>query len=210
MRGFVLCDGKEAVFCKEIPAARREDTGMPDGPPTRFLALLDGCRDALSRFADRMLPRREDAQDAVQDAVLIAYRKFAGYEDGNFKGWIFAILSREILRRRRDLARGLERLDPDTRVEDLAAVDRWEGYADVRRDPERFLQEFDDAVRRAVLDLPEEQRMIFLLRVVENFSCREIATMLAMPVGTVASHVHRARARLRERLGTAAQNRRGA
>ncbi|MBI4230225.1 MAG: sigma-70 family RNA polymerase sigma factor [Planctomycetes bacterium] len=171
---------------------------------TAFLKHLLACREELARFASRMLGDRTEAQDVVQESVLVAYRKYAKFDGGNFRGWMFAIVAREVMRERRNLARQLSETLAPSEIDDFASLDNMDSYADVRRDPERVLDQLGDPLRQALRDLPDAQRMVFLLRAVEGFRYRQIAEMLHIPVGTVMTHLHRARWKLRERLGAAA------
>ncbi len=166
-----------------------------------FVELLQPERDALWRFALRMCHDRAAAEDCLQDAVVVAWRKFDSFTLGtSFRAWMFRILANVILnangRLRRSLLRSMQPESLDL-VATLQNEQAWEG---VLADPDRFLQLVSDDVRRAVKSLPPAERMVFLLRAAENFSYREIAETLGIPMGTVMSHLFRARGRLRDQL----------
>lgn len=175
---------------------------MPDRH-AEFSALLAPERDALWRYAERMCWDRSGAEDCVQEAVLIAYRKFDVFTIGtSFRAWVFRILSNTILnannslKRRSRLSRQLEPEHMDL----VEALEREQAYEHVLADPEVFLDRVSQEVRGAVRGLPATERMVFLLRAAEGFSYRDIAQTLDIPMGTVMSHLFRARARLRESL----------
>ena len=166
-----------------------------------FTALLEPERDALWRFAQRMCWDRSSAEDCVQEAVMIAYRKFDVFTVGtSFRAWVFRILVNTILNANNQLRRKLSR---QTLAEDLdlvAALEREEAYENVLEDPEALLDNVAEEIRGAVKALPPSERMVFLLRAAENFTYKDIAATLEIPMGTVMSHLFRARARLRETL----------
>ncbi len=167
-----------------------------------FVALLEPEQDALWRFARRMCWDKSAAEDCVQDAVMTAYRKFDVFTPGtSFRAWVFRILVNVILNANSQMRRALSRRAPVSEDMDLvAALDREEAYERVLEDPDAYLDKVPDRVRNAVKGLPPHERMVFLLRAVEDFSYREIAGSLSIPMGTVMSHLFRARTRLRETL----------
>jgi RNA polymerase sigma-70 factor (ECF subfamily) len=166
-----------------------------------FVALLEPERDALWRFAHRMCWDRSSAEDCLQEATLIAYRKFDVFTPGtSFRAWTFRILSNVILNANSQTRRALQVRAATEEIDLMAALDREEAYEKVLDDPDQVLQQVSDPVRRAVKGLPPHERMVFLLRAVEGFSYREIADFLSIPMGTVMSHLFRARTRLRELL----------
>lgn len=166
-----------------------------------FTRLLEAQRDALWRHARRMSWDASSAEDSLQEAVLIAYRKFDVFTPGtSFRAWMFRILTNTILNANNSLRRKLART---SQVEDLdlvATLEREESYDRVLEAPEELLDKVSGEVRGAVKALPPTERMVFLLRAIEGFSYKEISAQLEIPMGTVMSHLFRARARLREFL----------
>ena len=167
----------------------------------QFVALLEPERDALWRFARRMCIEKAAAEDCLQDAVIVAWRKFDSFTLGtSFRAWMFRILSNTILNNNARARRVLRQRAAPVALDLVAAAEHeraWEGVLD---DPDSFLQHVSDPLRRAVKGLPAQERMVFLLRSAENFSYRDIAETLDIPMGTVMSHLFRARGRLRESL----------
>jgi RNA polymerase sigma-70 factor (ECF subfamily) len=168
-----------------------------------FTALLAPERDALWRYAERMCWDRSSAEDCVQEAVLIAYRKFEVFTIGtSFRAWVFKILSNTILNANNSLKRRnrLNRPLAPEHMDLVEALEKEQAYEHVLADPEVFLGRVSEEVRSAVKGLPTSERMVFLLRAAEGFTYRDIADALSIPMGTVMSHLFRARARLREFL----------
>ena len=161
------------------------------GDGERFRGEAVACLDGLYGFALSLSRDRSLAQDLVQETyvrALKARRKAA--PDENLKAWLFTILHnvwRNEARRRRPQA-----------IEDAPAS----SLVDPRSDPQDTLhrKETRERVRRAIDDLPDPFREVVVLRCIDDFSYRDIATILGCPAGTVMSRLARARALLRPRL----------
>jgi len=171
----------------------------------RFLELLEPVRDSLHRFAVRNVWHRDQVTDVVQEAVMTAWRHFPTFEPGtNFRAWLFKILLNTLYRMNRKGHRArAQRLDVDM-FDAEQSLARESAWASVLDDPQRVLDALDDRVVRALESLTQAERHCFLLRLLEDFSYKEIADQLELPMGTVMSHVYRARMKLRERLAALA------
>jgi RNA polymerase sigma-70 factor (ECF subfamily) len=162
--------------------------------------------DAAYNLGRWLLGNEADASDAVHDAFLRATRAADTYAGGNARAWWLAIvrnccLTRLAIRRRE---RGDVAID-QVAAQDRDAVDTLLAGGD-DDDTERAME---TAERRALLTrhlaaLPVEFREVLLLREIEEFSYREIADLLQLPIGTVMSRLSRARALLQAALGSAA------
>jgi len=148
--------------------------------------------DAAYNFA-RFLSRDADAaQDIVQDAFLRAYRGFDGYQGGDARAWIFAIVRNCYLnwlqQRKR---RGRVEVDATPLSDDAPAYDA----ASDDDTPEQALLRYAEtqAVRGVLNTLPRALREMLVLRELEGLSYREIAEIAALPIGTVMSRLARAR-----------------
>lgn len=150
----------------------RDPRGEWDWPALRRVAVLE---------AAHVLGRGPSAEDAAQEALLRAWRRRAGCRTPDDPGpWMRAIARREALRlagRRTDLA--------DT-LPDAGAVDP---------DPTLAID-----VLRAVAQLDPAQAQVVALRYWRDLTQAEVAQRLGIPSGTARIRLHRARARLRERL----------
>jgi RNA polymerase sigma-70 factor (ECF subfamily) len=162
-----------------------------------FLRMLEPLRDALYRFALRNVWSKDQAGDAVQEAVLVAWSQFDKFAQGtNFRAWMFRILLHTLYRLNRKFGRG--RRGESVDGEALAAPPP--GWASILENPQRVFEDLDERLTGAIAELGDTERQCLLLRLLEDFSYREIADMLDLPVGTVMSHVYRARLKLRAKL----------
>jgi len=146
-------------------------------------------RDHLLRFAVKVSTDRFRAEDLAQETLLSAWSNFHQFQPGtNCRAWLFKILVN--LRNKRSSSEG-SRSEPPLSVNhqqiDLAV-------------PENISHATE--VRAAFESLSEEHRDILRLGLVEGFSVKELAGLLAIPPGTVMSRLSRARARLRTALGS--------
>ncbi len=160
------------------------------GGKDAFCELVCRYRTAVIDVVYRMCGDPALAEDAAQLAFLRAWQKLDSFRPGtSFRSWLFRIAvnaALDDLRRRRPAA-GLEALDllpaPGERVE--ARVEQ---------------RERAQAVRAAVLALPEASRAALVLKEYHQFSYQEIADTLEIPIGTVMSRLSYARKRLSELL----------
>ena len=172
-----------------------------------FTEMLAPLRDRLYRYARHVIRDPSKAEDALQDAVMAAYRRFDTFQPGtDFRAWLYRYVLNTVLNYNRATRRSPE-VGVDPPMLDLHENLRTEtAYDEVLADPERFLQQVGDEVRGAVLELRPVEQEVFLLRAVEGFTYREIADLLEMPIGTVMSHLARGRAKLREHLAAYARH----
>ncbi|MFB9265228.1 sigma-70 family RNA polymerase sigma factor [Bradyrhizobium erythrophlei] len=157
-------------------------------------AALPYLDDAYT-LARYLLRDAADAEDAVQECFLRAYKHFDSYRGPAMKPWLFAIL-RNVCRA--EYAR--RATAPITAVDDVPeSADRTPMWNETPDTPEtQLLRRFDgDTVRKLIAALAEPFRETFVLREIQNLSYREIADVAAVPVGTVMSRLARARAMLR-------------
>jgi len=130
----------------------------------------------------------EDAEDAVQDGFLHAYRALDRFlPDQAFGAWLHRIVANAAL----DLMRRRKVRSADELPETVAAPFRDPGEADHLR----------GRLNEALQTLTDRQRSVIVLHDVEGFKHAEIGTMLGIPEGTARSDLHHARAALRRALG---------
>ena len=176
-----------------------------------FAELAMPYMSALYSAALRMTRNPSDAEDLVQETYLRAYRGFGGFKEGtNLKAWLYKILTNTYINSYRAKKRRPEQVELDD-VEDFYLYKRLGGLeaVDADRSPEAEVLDSipDDAVKRALEDLPEQFRMAVLLADVEGFSYKEIAEIMDVPIGTVMSRLHRGRKQLQKRLWDLAEER---
>jgi RNA polymerase sigma-70 factor, ECF subfamily len=158
--------------------------------------------DPLYSAALRLTKNDRDAEDLVQDTFLRAYRFFEKFERGtNIKAWLFKILTNTFINRyrrsvkERTIVEGSERDAVHERFISREATE----YA---ANPEQFFFDrlLSDDVLRAVDSLPIDFRMVVILADLQEFSYKEIAEILDVPVGTVMSRLYRGRRLLQKAL----------
>jgi RNA polymerase sigma-70 factor, ECF subfamily len=171
------------------------DQSCPGNFEQEILPHLDAAYN-LARWLTR---NEQDAQDAVQEAYLRAFRFFPGFRGGNARVWLMKIVRNACyswLRVNRPLQQASEfdefYFPPDSGV----------------LNPEQVVLRNDNVmfVRKALATLPPHFREVLILRELEGMSYREIADITGMPAGTVMSSLSRARGCLRDTL-TALGNR---
>ena len=163
-----------------------------------FDTLLRPHLDRLYRLAYRLAGSKPEAEDLFQDVLLKAFARLddllAVTEPGS---WLCRVMYNHFLDNRRRFARARlvsieESQLPGRSVESLP------GDLDPVRDAERL----DNIMRlnRALAALSDEHRLVVLLHDSEGYKLEEIHQITGVPVGTIKSRLHRARARLREIL----------
>jgi len=161
----------------------------------RFRELALPHLDDVYTLARYLLRDPADADDAVQDCYLRAFKHFDTYRGPAIKPWLFAILrnvcNAEFSRRASTQTRPID----DT----PGAEEKPPLWHETQETPEgAVLRERDaSSIRRLVDALAEPFRETFVLREINNLSYREIAEAAGVPVGTVMSRLARARAMLR-------------
>ncbi len=170
----------------------------------RFLAYLEPVREPLTSYVRGLVWNPSDLGDALQSTMFVAFSKVREFREGtDFKAWIFRIATLTVF----GINRNHETPVASAEIAAEAELEREYAYDELLQDPDRLLQNFDQEVRRAVLELPGPERAALLLVSVAGFKCREAAEALEMPIGSVMGYLARARGRLRERLADHARGR---
>ena len=174
------------------------------GDPSAFDRLVCRHQDRIHRLARRLLNDPEAALDAAQESFVKAWRALDRFEgQARFSTWLTRIAinqCRNELRRRRTVkhTRPLS-LDAPVAGTETPRSELLEGSEPQSWEMARG-REVDAAIREALGRLDPEAREVLLLREVEDLSYEDMAEVLDVPVGTVRSRLHRARAELRRRL----------
>jgi RNA polymerase sigma-70 factor (ECF subfamily) len=144
----------------------------------------------LYRVARRTVGNSTDAEDVVQEACLQAWRSFHRFEPGtNIRAWLFKILFHVVSHHRRKLFKFKQADIEDDVLAETVAYEP--GPAPDLRDEE---------VLGALKKVPRNYRAVLLLADVQEFSYKEIAEILDIPIGTVMSRLSRGRSLLRAAL----------
>jgi RNA polymerase sigma-70 factor (ECF subfamily) len=170
------------------------------GDSSAFDELVLRYADKVHRLTSKVLRHTEDAEDAMQEAFLSAYRNLNRFEGkSQFSTWLYRIAMNAALmrlRKRRHQTVSIEQ--PADREESQVTLQ----LADWSRTPvdDVLSEELRSVLEKAVDTLPEELAQVFLLREVEGVSNAEAAEILDLSVPAVKSRLHRARIQLRDRL----------
>ena len=157
------------------------------GDTDAYAALVRRHRDRLGRYAVHLLGNREDAEEALQDAFVRAYRALPGCENPDrFDRWLFRILINRC--RTTGSQRGRR---------DRVLVHDDDALADAHVGPTADRAAWGDAIRWAVAQLDPEQREAFLLKHVEELSYDEMVELTGAGVSALKMRVKRACERLR-------------
>lgn len=162
-----------------------------------FNSIILLHQDALFNIALRTLGDEDRAADAVQEALIAAFRSLGTFHGGSLRAW----LARTVVNKCYDDYRRFSRHPtlPLTPVVDGEEVEDW----DWLRDPGPSLEsrfddsELNDAIQSCMKALPFTHRVVLALVDVDGLSYEEAASALRIPVGTVKSRLARARASMR-------------
>lgn len=162
-----------------------------------FEKLFERHRTMVFRFAYQMVPRRDDAEDIVQEAFIRAYKNLERYRDeAKFTTWLLRIVSNLCT----DQARMSTRRQALEQQEASGAL-AWM-TTDVSEDPIDNLEQDRRvvALRKALQALPTHHRTMIVLRDIEEREYPEIASILGCTVGGAKLRVLRARRALKDRM----------
>jgi RNA polymerase sigma-70 factor (ECF subfamily) len=167
-----------------------------DGSLDAFNQLVEAYQDLLWSLVARMVPDRDQAADAVQEAFFSAYRNMRSFRGGSVRSW----LSRIAINAAMDQQRYKKRrpAQPYPELED----ESWQPPATEDADPVRTAMQGERtrALNAALASITHDQRTAIVLFDVEGYDYAEIAEMTNVSLGTVKSRIHRGRLALRERL----------
>ena len=157
--------------------------------------------DALYRTALRLAKNQSDAEDLVQEAFAKAYRFWDKFELGsNCRAWLFKIMTNIFINEYRSKSRSplqanIDDIDDNYLYGQLAS-------SEMTENPEQtlFSKLFDDDVKKAIENLPDDFRLVAVLSFLEGFSYQEIAEIADLQLGTVKSRLHRGRKLLQKQL----------
>lgn len=183
-----------------LMADSRSDSEVILGPltaPDEFGAVFERYWDSLYRYFERRLGE-DVAADLASEVFRIAFERrdsFKGEPGRGWLPWLYGIAANLVLKERRRFARHLkamQRFEIETGQGNDSLADHVSGSLDAETTWARL--------REAILSLDETAREMLLLLAWEELSYRELAEAFDIPVGTVRSRIHRARAALRSHL----------
>jgi len=170
---------------ESVPESNRTAGGsQPSADVVRWVAEH---HQAVFRYAFRLTGSVPDAEDLTQQTFLIAHRKTAQVRNTDrVRGWLFTVLRSCFLKLRRKKVP----IPAGALEYDLEAEDPMPGESEI--DGERL--------QAALNELPDEFRIVLAMFYFEEYSYKEIAKQLEIPIGTVMSRLARAKAHLRKQI----------
>lgn len=164
------------------------------GDPQAFEDMVKIHQHRIYGVALRMMGSRAEAEEVAQETFLRAHGALGEFRgDARLSTWLYAIASRLCLNR---LASGEHRM-ARRRADALEAVP---GRLEDQPGGDLERSEREAALHRAIAELPEDRRVVVVLRDLEGLAYDEIAAALGLELGTVRSRLHRARLELKDKL----------
>jgi RNA polymerase sigma-70 factor, ECF subfamily len=166
----------------------------------RFNEEMVPHMDLLYNYALYMTSNKEEANDLLQETFMKAYRFFDKFEAGtNAKAWLYRIMRNTYINEYRRVKRQPDHVEYD---EQISSYQMAPSEISDRRDMASMDVNdiFEDEIAGAISGLPEKFKSVIVLRDIEELPYEEIAESLEIPIGTVRSRLHRARAILFDRL----------
>jgi RNA polymerase sigma-70 factor (ECF subfamily) len=173
---------------------------LQEGDPDAYETLVRVHGGRLLSVARRFLPNNEDAQDAVQDAFIKAFRAIGTFEErAQLHTWLHRILVNTALMKIRSRKRR-----PEESIDDLLPTFQADGHQTTEsRDWSDAIFERKERVtmvRQAIAQLPDHYRVVLTLRDIEERDTMETAAALGTTTTVVKVRLHRARQALRTLL----------
>ena len=178
-----------------IQAARRGDSAA-------FDQLVKAYQEYLYRLMVRACHHPQDAEEVASEAFARAYERLCQFEGrSSFVSWLGRIATNLCFRRRERAELPSVSLEEQTR-EETGHPDRTPPSAAPTPEQSALQAEMRRMIRAAVAELPEPDQTVLRLRDIEQYSAAETADQTGLTVPAVKARLHRARARLRERLNS--------
>ena len=182
-----------ALPSADVLAERSLVLAAQNGDSTAFAGLVHRHQRRAYAVARSIVLSHDDAEDAVQEGFLHAFRALARFRpEQAFGAWLHRIVANAAL----DIARRRKVRDADELPETLSSPHRDPAEAD----------ELRTRLAKALDTLGERQRAVIVMHDVEGYKHAEIGVLLGIPEGTARSDLHHARAHLRRLLGNLRSN----
>jgi RNA polymerase sigma-70 factor (ECF subfamily) len=174
---------------------------LRDRDERAFRELVEGHRDRVYNICYRMLGHRHEAEDVAQEVFITVFKTIETFRgDSKFSTWLYRVAVNHCKNRIKYLARRHDR-DRDELDETSNGPNGAIG-GPMPAAPDRALEgvQMEALLQDAINALDDEQRIVVVLRDVEDLSIEEICKITELPDGTVKSRLHRARLVLRKKL----------
>jgi RNA polymerase sigma-70 factor (ECF subfamily) len=208
-RRVIQCRVTEEMTLMHEPQQSAGYAEMPDaelarrvagGDHSAFEAVMRRHNRAMFRTAHAILRDHAEAEDALQEAYLQAYRTMGSYRgEARLSTWLARVVANEALMRLRKRSRRSEIL-PLHAGADISEIT--DGSMDKQPENAARRAELRKMLEARIEALPGAYRAVFMLRAVEEYSVEETAAILQIPEATVRSRLSRAKSLLREGLAS--------
>lgn len=170
------------------------------GDVEAFEQLIEKYEKKVYTIAYRMMGNHEDASDLAQEALIKVYRSIKNFRgEAAFSTWLYHVVSnvcKDYLRKKR-----LQTTSIDESVQYGTESIEKQFEADTPQPQDVVEQkELQESMQKVISDLPEDYRLVLVLREFMNLSYEEIAYQLNINMGTVKSRLSRARKLLRDKI----------
>ncbi|MDQ3033075.1 MAG: sigma-70 family RNA polymerase sigma factor [Myxococcota bacterium] len=206
-------------------AAAGFHVAMPDGYEEKLVERLKRrdeaafnevvrlYQDRVFRLVLRMLGDRAEAEDVAQEVFITVFKSIDGFRgDSKLSTWLYRVATNHCKNRLKYLerrARGKKKEFDEITEHDAVESATMNPSAQVARpDQQAEANQIEIIVRAAIMELDEDQRVLVIMRDVENMSYEEIQQETGLPEGTVKSRLHRARLALAKTVQRATGERR--
>ena len=175
---------------------------LRDRDERAFRELIEAHRDRVYNICYRMLGNRHESEDVAQEVFITVFKTIDTFrEEAKFSTWLYRVAVNHCKNRIKYLARRYDKardeLDETTNGANGVAIG-----APLPSAPDRALEgaQMEKLMQDAIASLEDDQRVVVVLRDVEDLSIEEICEITGLPDGTVKSRLHRARLVLRKKL----------
>lgn len=173
--------------------------GASRGNLEDFRQLYEVYGRKILNYLYRMTGSKEEAEDLAQDTFILAYRKLDTLQDPDrFQSWLYRIAQNNVYQRYRGFRPQTESID-QAEEDQLPELERLASQA---KGPEEqvLAAELEEVIEKAINELPEKYRSVFVLSAIQKLSYAEIAEILNRSLPAVKSDIHRARVAVRDNV----------
>ncbi|HEX2687903.1 MAG TPA: sigma-70 family RNA polymerase sigma factor [Kofleriaceae bacterium] len=175
---------------------------LRDRDERAFRELIENHRDRVFNITYRMLGNRAEAEEVAQEVFITVFKTIETFrEESKFSTWLYRVTVNHCKNRIKYLARRHDR-DRDELDETSHETNGAAGVPPHHVQPDRALEgaQLEVLLQEAIAGLEDDQRVVVVLRDIEDLSIEEICAITGLPDGTVKSRLHRARLVLRKRM----------
>ena len=201
----ILCQPQCIIIMKQS-SELHNDTALiakiKNGDARAFAQLVKQYETTVWGFAFKLCRDKEKAEESFQDTFINVYRKIGQFDArSKFSTWLYSIVANNCLmhRRKRKLEGLLESLDDAPDIEN-ADVQRQLAAWDHSPIEKLMNKELREQMDRAIQELPDDYKVVFVLRDLEEKTAEETAKILKISVPAVKSRLRRSRIFLRHKL----------